>query len=872
LSRALSDKEREAKRIELQAERGKKADAAAAEIGQELALLDSELEARRSSLAELTALLEAGRAEITRTAADSRLALDTVSQREKTLQGLKTRELETLSELTELRNERVRAEKELELMARQEAKLKAQLEQENALLEAAEQSLRLMEGSLAEITKAGAEQERTADELGRAIEEGDGQIAQFRSRLEEAVKAGAEDHYRLQALRKLEQSQISAAGSTDVPAALGRLAELIQTDPESASLIDTLWREEAGAAVIPALDFLDRAVEEGLTGRYLLLPPTGADDVAPPEIQDPGVIGRLKSRLRPSPSIRSSLARLEDAVIVRDARLAIELWLRYPGLNFITPRGDLLLSSGLLKLGRREEGAFALGQEIKKLAEAVAGRDAQIAPLSSELEKMALDRQRLEEDRTGALSLVEQSSARIRENEKEKIRYAAERQKAHQDVFLYRQEVEALERDNDSLRVKLGSLAGRIATLEEENHSLRARVEAEEKEFLAHQDRNVEEEKRFIELRAAAVLAEERLGNANRQAEELLARKESLQKRLFLLEEETRSAAAEGDEARQAETDLVARSSSLEEEKKIRQAGLAGKEADLQSKHAEEQGREKTLGGLREELEKRKEERVRWEIVKAEIDRDMVNLEETCWQELKKTLHELKAEQPQLEISEAEMEEQLAQAEEDLQKYRTVNLLAEEEYLSHKERHDFLVQQKNDLRESIDATEEAIRRIDEESRTQFLTALAEVNTYFQEVFTSLFKGGSAEVKLSDESNPMESGVEIIAQPPGKRVQNIALLSGGEKSLTSLAFLFALFRFKPTPFCILDEVDAALDDVNLARFLDLMKEIKKNTQFIIITHNYKTMEVADFIYGTTMAEPNFTTIYSVKLERQQELIQ
>jgi chromosome segregation protein len=872
LSRAFSDRESEAKRGELQAERMKKAEAAASEIREDLARLASELEARRSSLFELTALLEAGRAEITKAVAASRLTSDTVGQREKTLQDLKSREMETLSELTELRNERVKTEKELELLSRQEAKLGARLEQENALLEAAGQSIRLIEGSLIEINNARTEHEREAADLGRAVEERDGQISSVRSRVEEAVKAREEDHYRLQALKKLEQSQTSTVGSADVPAALGFLAELIETDPESASLIDTLWREEAGAPVIPALDFLDQVSGEGLKGRYLLLPPAEAQDDGPTEIQDSGVIGRLKSRLRPSPKIRSSLARLNDAFIVGDARRAIELWLRYPSLNFITPRGDLLLSSGLLKLGRGEDGAFVLGQEIKKLTEAVAERDARIAPLVSELETVKLDRQRLEEDRTRALSLVEQSSARIREIETEKIRHAAERQKAHQAVSLYRQEVGILERDNDSLRLKLSSLAERIARLEEEDQSLRARLEDEEKEFLACQGRNVEGEKRFIELRAAAALAEERLTNANRQAEELQARKESQEKRLLLLEKEVHSAAAEEDEARRAEAHSAARSSSLEEEKRARQAGLAAKEAELQSKHAEEQAREKTLSGLREELEKRKEERVHWEIIKAEIDRDMVNLEETCWQELKKTLHELKAEQPQLEIPEAEVEAELAQAEEDLQKYRTVNLLAEEEYLSHKERYDFLTRQKSDLRESIDATEEAIRRIDEESRSQFLAALAEINTYFQEVFTSLFKGGSAEVKLSDESNPMESGVEIIAQPPGKRVQNIALLSGGEKSLTSLAFLFALFRFKPTPFCILDEVDAALDDVNLARFLDLMKKIKASTQFIIITHNYKTMEVADYIYGTTMAEPNFTTIYSVKLERQPELTQ
>jgi len=116
---------------------------------------------------------------------------------------------------------------------------------------------------------------------------------------------------------------------------------------------------------------------------------------------------------------------------------------------------------------------------------------------------------------------------------------------------------------------------------------------------------------------------------------------------------------------------------------------------------------------------------------------------------------------------------------------------------------------------------------------------------------------------------MESGIEVIAQPPGKKLQNMALLSGGEKSLTSLAFLFALFRYKPTPFCILDEVDAALDEANLVRFLELMNKVKEETQFIIITHNYKTMEVADYIYGTTMEEPNITKLYSMRFEKKDE---
>jgi chromosome segregation protein len=230
----------------------------------------------------------------------------------------------------------------------------------------------------------------------------------------------------------------------------------------------------------------------------------------------------------------------------------------------------------------------------------------------------------------------------------------------------------------------------------------------------------------------------------------------------------------------------------------------------------------------------------------------------------------LKKLRPVLELSDQEVEQELEEFRDAIQRFKAVNLMAEEEFLEQKKRFDFLIQQRQDLRESIDSTEAAIHKIDDESKTQFLKALEEVNANFRDVFGLLFKGGNAEVKLLEPDNPLESGVEIVAQPPGKRLQNLALLSGGEKSLTSMAFMFALFRYRPSPFCFLDEVDAALDDVNLARFLDLMKAIKHQTQFIIITHNYKTMEVADYIYGTTMEEPNITKLYSVKLEKKEEL--
>ncbi len=872
LNRSGTEKERESKKVELLAEKMNRDAAAAAELSDEMSGLESNIAALQKDLSELEAALGQKRVEVERAATASQAGEEGVPSRAQVLEDLKSQQLAVLSELTELRNEIAGAEKELELLTRQEAKSSSLLDHEKGLLQRREQALSEIAGRLDDAHRLLAEKNSAAADLRLAIGDRQAVITQTGGRLEEANRARAEEQFKLLALKKIEDSRTGTAGSTEIPEALGRLADLVESDPEYTALVDALWKEEAEAAVIPAADFLKLAAEREIRGRFFLVPPPREAGPPPPEIQDADILGRLKSRLRPSPKIQDHFARLRDAFIVRDVPAAVGLWLRFPEANFVTRDGDLLLSSGLLRLGRGEEGVFALGQEIRKGEERLRRWDEEIAPLTVELETLTREKQKLEEDLGRDTALAGEIESRLYGFEKEKIAAESEAERSRSAVAILGREIEILGEEKASLLGKKESFDQKLLAAEQEEKRLRDQIAAEEKEFLARQGKTIEDEKRLIGLRADAALIEERCSNLGRQVRELLERKNFAQTKISSLEEEIRQAASEQGEARRTGETLEAKAQSLEEEKKLKQSDLAQKQSALQAKHAEEQERDKRLADLREELEKRKEERVRWEIIKAEIDRDMVNLEETCWQELKKTLHEVKDERPEIEITDVEIEEQLAQTEEDLQRYKSVNLMAEEEYLSHKERYDFLIQQKNDLRESIDSTQAAILKIDEESKIQFMTALAEVNKYFQEVFTQLFKGGSAEVKLTDTTQPLESGVDIIAQPPGKKVQNITLLSGGEKSLTSLAFLFALFRYKPTPFCILDEVDAALDDVNLARFLDLMKTIKSGTQFIIITHNYKTMEVADFIYGTTMAEPNITNVYSVKLEKQAELTQ
>ncbi len=194
-----------------------------------------------------------------------------------------------------------------------------------------------------------------------------------------------------------------------------------------------------------------------------------------------------------------------------------------------------------------------------------------------------------------------------------------------------------------------------------------------------------------------------------------------------------------------------------------------------------------------------------------------------------------------------------------------VNTQALEEYQEAQQRYDFLNTQRQDLIDSIRDTEKAIQELDQESRRRFKEAFDGINDHFRKMFQVLFAGGQGEMRLTDENNLSESGIDIVASPPGKRLQNVLLLSGGEKSLTAMALLMAIFRYTPSPFCILDEVDAPLDEPNIQRLTRLIKDMSAETQFIVITHAKRTMEAAQALYGVTMQEPGVSKLVSVKFD-------
>ena len=200
-----------------------------------------------------------------------------------------------------------------------------------------------------------------------------------------------------------------------------------------------------------------------------------------------------------------------------------------------------------------------------------------------------------------------------------------------------------------------------------------------------------------------------------------------------------------------------------------------------------------------------------------------------------------------------------------------VNLAAPDEHAALVERLQFLTEQSEDLQKAVDDLKRTIRDINVESRRRFREMFDQVNEHFGEVFTKLFGGGEARMVLTESEDLLDAGIDIVAQPPGKKLQNINLLSGGEKALTAISLIFAIFLIKPSPFCLLDEVDAPLDDANVGRFNNLIRQLADKSQFIIITHNKKTMELGDRLYGVTMEEPGISKTVSVHFQTAERMV-
>ena len=398
-------------------------------------------------------------------------------------------------------------------------------------------------------------------------------------------------------------------------------------------------------------------------------------------------------------------------------------------------------------------------------------------------------------------------------------------------------------------------LRERLAGLAEEKAALEARLE---------EARNSFEELRVGQARTVtqASAAEDSLASLAREAEAEEARLAEIRKQIA--EEQSRIKDLDG----QVEAILADRERLDKEQEKLR-GEMSGLETGISSENEKMAGREDKLKDLTEQRGSLEIERERIRLEMEHLDEEVRLLLEDFRDRNSRDLADFTDRKDAIDEEPKDIKERLSAAKGELKGLGQVNLMAPEEFAEVSERHDFLNGQLEDLRkakEDLGSVTEEMRR---ESAALFMKTYKEIRDNFHEMFRRLFGGGRAEIRLIDHDDPLNSGLEIYAQPPGKKLENISLLSGGEKSLCGVALMFATFLVKPSPFCILDEIDAALDEANIQRFVNLLGEFGKTGQFVVITHNKKTVSGARSLLGVTMQESGVSRLITIRLDGQEQ---
>ncbi|HEY0174692.1 MAG TPA: hypothetical protein VGB98_26990, partial [Pyrinomonadaceae bacterium] len=366
--------------------------------------------------------------------------------------------------------------------------------------------------------------------------------------------------------------------------------------------------------------------------------------------------------------------------------------------------------------------------------------------------------------------------------------------------------------------------------------------------------------------RAQAAAAAERRRAAAAELRRMESEAVELHTRLERHAQEESEAAGRLEALRRSLAELDETSAGAEDERALLERRVGEAAARLAEARESADALSLEVTELHQRASSARDARAALEVQRAEASARLNFVRESCVSELNQTLEEVSAQHPHeedfdLEASRARLEELRARVE----SFGAVNMMALEELAENEERLTFLTAQRLDITDGIGSTEEALREIKRRSRERFRHAFEEVNRNFGQFFVELFGGGRGEMSMLDADDILESGIDIVAQPPGKRLQNVLLLSGGEKAMAALALVLAVFRYRPSPFCLLDEVDAPLDEANVGRFTTKIKEMSAETQFIVVTHNKRTMEMARALYGVTMEEAGISRLVSVRFE-------
>jgi chromosome segregation protein len=655
---------------------------------------------------------------------------------------------------------------------------------------------------------------------------------------------------------------------------LGVVADNVETDSAYERAVEAFMGDRLQAVLVPDTAQLLRGVrylESSSAGRGTFLPLASARtsventclrEAARSEGKIKGLLSDFYRVTGPhADRIRASLP---NGFVFETLEDALEVLQRHPSMPAVTLAGETVRGS-MVEGGRGVKGLLAPRREVRELAVRLEELEALLAGARA---RIADERARAE----AAAAEAEALAGRIHGAEKELVALEHDRTVAGEEQARTDRKASVLDAERAQAEEERGAAAVRLAEIE------LALVSAEE-ERLRGTDRLAELGAQVVQARLASEAAQaawsetrthlatlrERLAAAEADCGRLLRDHQDLVGRIAAAETRAR----EMDERHQelsverAEAERLLAEALTGRDQVGGQLAIAdARVADLRNELA---GRDIALKERRREREMLRDAVSELEVSRARTDSNLDHLARECHQAVGVTASE--AAGALTEEDHAKDLEGLLQAvqemREKLERMGPVNVLAVEQAQELDDRHQFLTAQRQDLLDSIAELDQAIKKIDKASRERFQEAFQVINQHFGEVFTQLFGGGTAGLSLLDEEDVLESGIDVMAQPPGKRLQNVMLLSGGEKALTAISLLFAIFQYKPSPFCILDEVDAPLDDANIGRFVRLLESLKSQTQIVLITHSRKTMEIADQLYGVTMEEPGVSKLVSVR---------
>ena len=659
---------------------------------------------------------------------------------------------------------------------------------------------------------------------------------------------------------------------------MGTVSELVETEAEYETALSAVLGERLQYVVVrsheegsEAIDYL-RTASSGRSSFIPMEVRSMAEEGARPEGE--GVIGPISQFVRMNDDYRNIAGYLmNDVVLVEDLERALGLWRtgRY-NKTFVTRDGCVVDPSGVISGGSSagvEEQLVAQKRRAKELAEEVGRLSGEFTRAEGEAAKL----------RDRVKSIEEHLEGLRRDSHGEDIKFVSQ----ERDCERLDEEKKRLEAERDSLTVESAALAEELRRIENESIEAELALEAHRTDRREAEARLAESQEtlstvttelggrdqKLTDFKVELAQAEERQGSAARELEGLI-----LQKKISLLAAGRRSAEFSQSEQRdkvlereleslRVDMDLAVRAvAKLSESQHVcqerydqGQSALREKELSIRDVRRRHDDALAKVHGLELKLtEMRAGERYLVDGIRERYHLDLPSIESEYY----------------TEGLDLEAEEQaVAELKDKLDNIGPVNVDAIKEFDELSERQVFLSKQHEDLSLSLENLSKAINKINRTSRQRFGRAFEAVNEQFSALFPKLFRGGRASLVLTDEENLLETGIEIVAQPPGKKLQSITLLSGGEKALTAVALIFSIFLIKPSPFCLLDEVDAPLDDANIDRFNDLIRSMTPHSQFILITHNKRTMELADLLYGVTMEEAGVSKLVSVRLAKDRD---